>query len=387
MTSPELAPTPPLRVPFVVPHQTGTEIEAMLAALAGKRLAGDNAATRAAEAYLRREVGVSHALLTPSGTAALELAALLADLGPGDEVVMPSYTFSSTANAVVLRGATPVFVDVRADTLNIDAELIRPALTERTRAIFVVHYAGVPCDMDPILALARDHGLLVLEDAAQALHASYRGRPAGALGDLAAFSFHETKNVQCGEGGAFLCRDAALGHRAEIVREKGTNRAAFFRGEIDKYTWVDIGSSFLPSELNAAFLGAQLEQSREIMAERLAIWERYDAGLRPLRAGGDVRLPEIPSDVQHNAHIYHLRVGSLERRLKLMAELRAHGIQTTSHYVPLHSAQAGRRYGRHVGDMAVTDAASDGLIRLPLWCGLAEADVDYVIATLRAALA
>jgi dTDP-4-amino-4,6-dideoxygalactose transaminase len=382
----ESAATPPIRIPFVQPTLVGTELQALQAAVAQRRIAGDNAATRAAEAYLQATLQAARVLLTPSGTAALELAAILADLQPGDEVVMPSFTFSSTANAVVLRGAVPVFVDVRPDTLNIDAETIRPALSERTRAIFVVHYAGVPCDMDPILALAAERGLLVLEDAAQALHSAYRGRPAGALGDMAAFSFHETKNVHCGEGGAFACRSAELGKRAEIVREKGTNRAAFFRGEIDKYTWVDIGSSFLPNELGAAFLGAQLEASRQITEQRLALWDQYDAGFAPLRGSNQVRLPQIPEDCRHNAHIYHLRLASLEARTKLIADLRAAGVQATSHYVPLHSSPAGRRYGRAVGPMAVTDAAGDGLLRLPLWCGLTSGEVDAVIAAVRASL-
>jgi dTDP-4-amino-4,6-dideoxygalactose transaminase len=386
MPTSELATSPPIRIPFVRPTQTGAELAALQAALAHGRLAGDNAASRMAEAYLRGELGLDHVLLTPSGTAALELAAILADLKPGDEVVMPSFTFSSTANAVVLRGATPVFVDVREDTLNIDAALIAPALTERTRAIVVVHYAGVPCDMDPILALARDRGLIVIEDAAQALHATYRGRPAGALGDMAAFSFHETKNVQSGEGGAFACRAAELGKRAEIVREKGTNRAAFFRGEIDKYTWVDIGSSFLPNELGAAFLAVQLEASRAITEARLALWAQYDAGLADLGRSGVALTPQIPQDCGHNAHIYHLRLGSLDARTRLLAHLRARGVQATSHYVPLHSSPAGRRYGRTVGAMTATDRAGDTLLRLPLWSGLAPAQVDEVIGAVRSGL-
>ena len=300
---------------------------------------------------------------------------------------MPSFTFSSTANAVVLRGATPVFVDVRADTLNIDADLIRPALTERTRAIMVVHYAGVPCDMDPIMALAKTHGLIVIEDAAQALHARYRGRPAGALGDMAAFSFHETKNIHCGEGGVFVCDQQTWGERAEIIREKGTNRAAFFRGEIDKYTWVDVGSSFLPSELNAAFLGAQLERSLEITRLRLDLWDEYQASLGGLQEAGVALTPQIPQDCAHNAHIYHLRLPSAERRTAVLQAMRREGVQGVSHYVPLHSAPAGRRYGRWVGEMTNTDRAGEGLLRLPLGSEMKTEAVAQVIDVVRRAVA
>ncbi len=384
---PDTDPASPIRVPFVKPGQAGGEGEAMREAMAGRVLAGDNKATRAAEAILRRQVGVAHALLTPSGTAALELAAVLADLAAGDEVIMPSYTFSSTANAVVLRGATPVFVDVREDTINLDETLIRAAITDRTRAIMVVHYAGVPCAMDPIQALADERGLLVIEDAAQALLSTYRGRPAGALGDMAAFSFHETKNIHCGEGGAFTCNDATLGRRAEIVREKGTNRAAFFRGEIDKYTWMDVGSSFLPNELSAAFLKVQLEASQGITARRRRIWDRYDAAFGGGRLGNAVLTPSIPDDCEHNAHIYHLRTSSLDERLALMASLRSAGIQATSHYVPLHSSPAGKRYGRTASPMANTDRAGDCLLRLPLWSDMSDGDVEAVIAAVRSALA
>lgn len=355
----------------------------MREAMAGRVLAGDNAATRAAEAYLRRQIGVAHALLTPSGTAALELAAILADLEPGDEVIMPSYTFSSTANAVVLRGAVPVFIDVRQDTINIDETLIRAAVTDRTRAIMVVHYAGVPCAMDPIQAIADEFGLLVIEDAAQALLSSYKGRAAGALGDMAAFSFHETKNIHCGEGGAFTCNDPKLGRRAEIVREKGTNRAAFFRGEIDKYTWMDVGSSFLPNELTAAFLKVQLEASQAITDRRRSIWDRYDAALGGGRLGNEILTPSIPDDCEHNAHIYHLRTASLDGRMALMASLRAAGIQATSHYVPLHSSPAGKRYGRTASAMTNTDRAGDGLLRLPLWSDMSDSEVETVIAAVR----
>jgi dTDP-4-amino-4,6-dideoxygalactose transaminase len=382
----EASPYPPIRIPFVQPLQTGREMQALQEAVGLRRIAGDNGATRVAEAYLKAELGVGCALLTPSGTAALELAAMLANLGEGDEVIMPSYTFPSTANAVVLRGATPVFIDVRADTLNLDETLIRQAITDRTRAIMVVHYAGVPCAMDPINQIAADFGLTVIEDAAQALHARYRGRPAGALADMAAFSFHETKNVHCGEGGAFVCQEEALAHRAEIIREKGTDRAAFFRGEIDKYTWVDIGSSLLPNELSAAFLGVQLQASRAITAQRLALWDRYHAAFSGAGRGHDLLTPRIPDDCEHNAHIYHLRLASLERRSRLMADLRNAGIHATSHYVPLHSSKAGQRYGRAVGAMDNTDRAGDTLLRLPLWSEMSFAQVDEVIAAVQASL-
>lgn len=382
----EASPYPPIRIPFVKPGQAGGEVEAMQTAVAKRLLAGDNACTRVAEAYLRQLVGVKHALLTPSGTDALELAAILADLQPGDEVIMPSFTFASTANAVVLRGAVPVFVDVREDTLNIDEHLIETAITNRTRAIIVVHYAGVPCAMDPINALAKAHGLLVIEDAAQALCSTYRGHPAGSLADMAAFSFHETKNIHCGEGGAFTCNDGALGRRAEVVREKGTNRAAFFRGEIDKYTWMDVGSSFLPNELSAAFLGVQLDASATITARRMQIWNRYDQLLGGGCLGNSILAPAIPEDCEHNAHIYHLRTGSLDRRLAIMRRLRLAGIHATSHYVPLHSSPAGLKFGRSVGAMTHTDRAGDGLLRLPLWWEMTDELVDEVIAAVQSAV-
>lgn len=386
MVSSEIADTPAVSIPFVRPSVIGDELLALNAAVERRYLAGDNLASRSAEAYLREALPVRHVLLTPSGTAALELAALLAGLDAGDEVIMPSFTFSSTANAVVLRGAVPVFTDVRADTLNIDAELIRPAITERTRAIMVVHYAGVPCDMDPILALAKEFRLLVIEDAAQALHSRYRGRAAGALGDMAAFSFHETKNIHCGEGGAFTCQAGDLGRRAEIVREKGTNRSAFFRGEIDKYSWMDVGSSYLPSELNAAFLDAQLKHSVEITARRLEMWSEYDAAFSGQNTRGVMLTPTIPGDCEHNAHTYHLRLGSLERRLDFVRAMRGAGVQVASHYVPLHSAPAGRRYGRAVGQLTNTDQAGDSLIRLPLWDGMTAEQVSRVIDAVRGAI-
>lgn len=375
----------PFKIPFVKPVQVGNELEALREVLDRRHLAGDNQATREVESYLQAELGVRRALLTPSGTAALELAAILANLREGDEVIMPSYTFASTANAVVLRGALPVFIDVRRDTLNIDENLLPQAITDRTRAVMVVHYAGVPCAMEPINAIAKAHGLTVIEDAAQALHSRYRNRPAGALADMGAFSFHETKNVHSGEGGAFVCDEAALVHRAEIVREKGTNRAAFFRGEIDKYTWVDIGSSYLPSELGAAFLGVQLKASRAITAERLSLWRRYHEAFSNV-GDDELMTPHIPFDCEHNAHIYHLRLPTLARRTHVMQRLKAEGIHAVSHYVPLHSSPAGRRFGRVAGRMDNTDHAGDGLLRLPLWPGMTMAEVDDVVTAVQRAL-
>jgi len=361
---------PPISIPFTYPQQVGQEAAELAAAMASLRLSGDNAHTKRCQQLLQRKLGVLGALMTPSGTAALELAAILADLQPGDEVIMPSFTFSSTANAVALRGAVPVFVDIRPDTLNLDEERIAEAITPKTRAIYVVHYAGVPCEMDAINALASRHGLLVLEDAAQAFLSRYRGRPAGTLGDMAAFSFHETKNIQCGEGGAFVTNNPGLLARAEIVREKGTNRSAFFRGEVDKYTWVDIGSSLLPSELAAAFLSVQLDDSERLTSSRLEHWQAYHEGLRSLEDAGLLRRPIIPDHCQHNGHIYHVLLPSLEARTAFMKNLRLRGIQTTFHYVPLHSAPAGKKYGRSVGSLSVTSDIADRLVRLPLWSNM-----------------
>jgi dTDP-4-amino-4,6-dideoxygalactose transaminase len=371
---------PQIIIPFSRPQQVGSEIEELTSALAALRLSGDNAYTKRCHRFLQQKLEVSSALLTPSGTAALELAAILADLKPGDEVILPSFTFSSTANAVVLRGAVPVFVDIRADTLNLNEALLDDALSSRTRAIFVVHYAGVPCEMDAITDFARRHDLLVLEDAAQALLSRYRGRPAGKLGHMAAISFHETKNIQCGEGGAFVTDDRRLIERAEIIREKGTNRSAFFRGEVDKYTWVDLGSSLLPNELSAAFLSTQLESAEQLTADRLETWQRYHDAFAPLEAAGFLRRPTIPAHCEHNAHIYYLLLPDLQIRTAFMQHLRSVGIQSTFHYVPLHSAPAGRKYGRTSGELEVTSDISDRLVRLPLWVRMGDS-VDLVIDT------
>jgi dTDP-4-amino-4,6-dideoxygalactose transaminase len=371
-------------LPFNHPFLTGQEITHIAQACAEGVLAGDGRFTRACHAAIERQIGCGKALLTHSCTAALELGALLAGMGPGDEVIMPSYTFTSTANAFVLRGAVPVFVDIRADTLNLDEHLIEAALTPRTRAIVPVHYAGVGCEMDAILDIAARHGLMVIEDAAQAYGARYRGRPLGGLGHLGCLSFHETKNVVCGEGGALLVNDSSLLDRAEILREKGTNRSAFFRGEVDKYSWVDMGSSFLPNELTAAFLAAQLEQADVILRRRMAVWRQIHEGVAGLEARGWLRRPVIPAHCEHNAHMYPVILPSLPAREAVIRHMRGDGVNPVFHYVPLHSSPAGRRFGRAATPMPHTDAAADRLLRLPLWIGV---DVDRVLRSLAAACA
>ena len=357
-------------IPFNKPFMTGRELSLIAQAHANGHLSGDGEFTKRSHAWLEQRTGARRALLTHSCTAALEMSALLLDLKPGDEVIMPSYTFVSTANAFVLRGAVPVFVDVREDTLNLDERLVEAAITPRTRAICVVHYAGVACEMDAILDIAARHGLAVVEDAAQAIMSSYKDRPLGAIGDLGALSFHETKNIISGEGGALLCRDEQFAERSEILREKGTNRSRFFRGQVDKYTWVDVGSSFLPGEITAAFLCAQIEEADQITARRLAIWERYHQWAERHEQAGHLRRPIVPSYCQHNAHMYHILLPDLDSRTKFISEMREHGVQCVFHYIPLHSSSAGQQFGRIAGRMDVTNEISDRLVRLPLWLGL-----------------
>ncbi len=357
-------------IPFNKPTIVGPEFEYIRQALAAGHLAGDGVFTKRCHAALESMTRSRKALLTHSGTAALELAALLLDISPGDEVIMPSFTFVSTANAFVLRGAVPVFVDVRDDTLNLDETLVEAAITERTRAIVVVHYAGVSCEMDTLLDIATRHGLMLIEDAAQGVGSSYRGRALGAIGALGALSFHETKNIISGEGGALLVNDETLTLRAEIIREKGTNRAAFFRGQVDKYTWMDLGSSYLPSEIIAAFLFAQLEHVQSLTARRMLAWRRYHDVFAAFEERGLVRRPTVPDSCEHNAHMYYLRLPDLDARQDFIMRLRALGVASVFHYVPLHSAPAGLRYGRAHGDLPVTDAAGDQLVRLPLWPGI-----------------
>lgn len=367
-----------MNIPFNRPYLVGRELHNIAQAHAHGHLSGDGMFTRQCDAWLEQHIGARKAMLTHSCTAALEMAAILLDLQPGDEIIMPSFTFVSTANAFALRGAVPVFVDIRPDTLNIDETLIESAITAHTRAICVVHYAGVACEMDTIMDIATRHGLKVVEDAAQAIFSSYKGRPLGSIGDLAALSFHETKNVIAGEGGALLVNDPALIERAEIIREKGTNRSKYFRGLVDKYTWVDIGSSYLPSELVAAFLAAQLEQGDNLTAQRLAIWGRYHTWAEPLEARGLLQRPTIPAGCMHNAHMYYLLLDGLEQRSTFIDRMQAAGIGAVFHYVPLHSSPAGLRCARAHGSMKHSDHVSDCLVRLPLWIGL-EVHQDHVM--------
>jgi dTDP-4-amino-4,6-dideoxygalactose transaminase len=373
------------RVPFNRPHVTGREFEFIGQAIANQHLSGDGPFTRKCQDWLERRTGCRKALMTHSCTAALEMAAILSGVGPGDEVIMPSYTFVSTANAFVLRGAVPVFVDIRPDTLNIDERLIEGAITPKTKAIVVVHYAGVACEMGAIAELAARHGLLVIEDAAQGVMSEYNGKALGSLGHLAALSFHETKNVISGEGGALLINDDRFIERAEIVWEKGTNRRKFFRGQVDKYTWVDIGSSFLPGEVVCAFLWAQLLEADAITAARLGAWEKYHRLLVPQESGFDIRLPRVPAGCRHNAHMYYVLVSSLGLRARVLSELNRGGVNAVFHYVPLHSSPAGLRFGRSHGPLPVTDDLSSRLLRLPLWVGIDD-HVDGIVDLFRASL-
>lgn len=359
-------------IKFNRPYMTGRELWLISQAHANAHLSGDGMFTKQCHQWLEQQIGCRKALLTHSCTAALEMAALLLELQPGDEVIMPSFTFVSTANAFVLRGAVPVFVDIRADTLNIDEGLIEGAITAKTKAICVVHYAGVACEMDPILAIAEKCGIKVVEDAAQGIFSSYKGRQLGSMGAFGALSFHETKNIISGEGGALLVNDDAYVERAEIIREKGTNRSQFFRGQVDKYTWVDIGSSYLPGEIIAAFLAAQLEQGKEITNRRLSIWNRYHAWAESFEIRGFLRRPIVPAHCEHNAHMYYVLLPDLAQRTAFIEHLSRSGVGAVFHYIPLHSSPAGVRYGRTHGDMSVTDEAGERLVRLPLWLGLEE---------------
>jgi dTDP-4-amino-4,6-dideoxygalactose transaminase len=372
-----------LTIPFTRVHVTGKETEYMRQVIETSRLGGDGPFARRCEKWLERTVGCRRALLTHSGTGALEMAAILAGVEPGDEVILPSFTFASTANAFVLRGAVPVFVDIEPRTMNLDPACVERALSHRTRAIVAVHYAGVACDLPAILGMARGANAMVIEDAAQALLSTSDGHPLGSFGAMAALSFHETKNVTSGEGGCLLVNDASLIERAEVVREKGTNRTAFRRGAIDRYTWVDIGSSYLPNELTAAFLLAQLEQSGEITARRCAIWGHYHAALAPLEAEG---LLVRPATGPGNAHIYFVLLPDLETRTAVIATLRKKGIVAVFHYVPLHNSPAGLRYGRVAGRLTVTENISARLLRLPLWPDMTAEDVSAVTNSLASAL-
>jgi len=365
-------------VPFNWPYMTGKELYFIAEAHFNGKLAGDGPFTQRCHRWFEKSTGCGKALLTNSCTAALEMAALLLDIQEGDEIIMPSYTFVSTANAFVLRGGVPVFVDIREDTLNLDERLLEAAITQRTKAIVPVHYAGVGCEMDTIMAIAQQHRLRVIEDAAQGVMSLYKGKALGSIGDLGAYSFHETKNVISGEGGALLVNNPDMSVRAEIIREKGTDRSRFFRGEVDKYTWQEAGSSFLPGELAAAFLWAQLEEAESITARRLSLWQRYHAAFAPLEAAGRLRRPIVPTECQHNAHMYYLLLRSLEERTAFIKAMSDVGISCVFHYVPLHSAPKGRSAGRTAGNLAVTNSTAERLVRLPLWIGL-ERQQDVVI--------
>ncbi len=359
-------------IPFNKIYLTGNELKYIKQSHDEGNLSGDGTFTAKASAWLQRQTGTQKALITHSCTAALEMAAILANIQPGDEIIMPSYTFVSTANAFVLRGGVPVFVDIREDTLNIDEKLIEAAITPRTKAICPVHYAGVACEMDTIMAIAKKHNLLVIEDAAQGVMASYKGKSLGAIGHIGCYSFHETKNIISGEGGAILINDDQFALRAEIIREKGTNRSQFYRGQVDKYTWQDVGSSYLPSEDIAAFLYAQLEQAHYITKRRMDKWQIYHDALEDLEKKGDLRRPIIPTECQHNAHMYYILLDSLKQRTELILKFKAQDIHPVFHYIPLHSAPAGKKFARAHGDMNNTNNLSERLLRLPLWVGLAE---------------
>lgn len=375
----------PEPIPFNRPYMVGTEFGYIRRTHAERHLSGDGEFTARCHRWLEEKVGCHTALLTHSCTAALEMAALLIGVEPGDEVIMPSYTFVSTANAFALRGGVPVFVDVRPDTLNLDEKLVEQAVTARTKAIVPVHYAGIPCDMQPILEVAERHGLIVIEDAAQAILSRYRGRPAGSMGHLAAISFHETKNITSGEGGTLLINDARFAERAQIIREKGTNRTQFLAGEVDRYTWMDLGSSFLPSEITAAFLWAQMEAAEELTAARLRIWDRYHHELAKLEEDGLLQCPYVPDDCRGNAHMYYILLPARVPRGEFMARLAQHGVGTVSHYVPLHGSPAGKQLGRASGELPVTEDISSRIVRLPLWIGL-EQHQQRVVESLTAAL-
>jgi dTDP-4-amino-4,6-dideoxygalactose transaminase len=363
-----------MTTPFNKPFVTGNELDYIQDAIDKGHLSGNGSFTKRCQAWLEKTIGCQKALLTHSCTAALEMSAILANLQPGDEIIMPSYTFVSTANAFVLRRAIPVFVDIRPDTLNIDETKIEAAITPKTKAIVPVHYAGVGCEMDMIMNIAKSYQLLLIEDNAQGIGSTYKGQALGSFGNLSALSFHETKNLISGEGGALLVNDASLVERSEIIWEKGTNRSQFFRGQVDKYTWVDVGSSYLPSELISAFLWAQLEEKAMILTKRLSIWETYHQAFYELEKLEKVRRPIIPNYCQHNAHLYYLLLNSLQERTNLIQYLKSYNIQSVFHYVPLHSSPAGIKYGRVDGRMNNTNTISDRLLRLPLWINLDKTD-------------
>ncbi|MCI8581429.1 MAG: dTDP-4-amino-4,6-dideoxygalactose transaminase [Dorea sp.] len=365
-------------IKFNIPPCTGKENEYIAQAIASHKICGDGEFTKKCNEWIESHTRTSKALLTTSCTHATEMAALLCDIQPGDEVIMPSYTFVSTANAFVLNGATVVFVDIRPDTLNIDENLIEEAVTPKTKAIVPVHYAGVSCEMDKIMEIARQHNLKVIEDAAQGVMSEYKGRPLGTIGNFGCFSFHETKNYSMGEGGCLLIRDKEMIEKAEIIREKGTNRSKFFRGQVDKYTWVSAGSSYLPSELNAAYLFAQLEQAQTIFDDRMKSWTLYYELLSPLKEAGKISLPVVPDNCKHNAHMFYIKAADLKERTALIEYLRRQDIYSVFHYIPLHSAPAGKQYARFCGQDIYTTKESERLLRLPMYYGLKSEDVYFV---------
>ena len=370
-------------IDFNIAPFTGKELEYVKQAVDNHKICGDGQFTKKCNAWLEERFHAQKVLLTTSGSTALDMAALLCDIKPGDEVILPSYTFSSTANAFVLVGAKLVFVDIRPDTMNIDETKIEAAITKRTKVIVPVHYAGVACEMDTIMDIARRHNLKVVEDAAQGVMSYYKGRALGTIGDFGCYSFHETKNYSMGEGGALVINDSQYNEAAEILREKGTNRSKFFRGQVDKYTWVDFGDSYLPSDMNAAYLWAQLEIADAINENRLETWNAYDAAFRPLEEAGLLELPTIPEGCVHNAHMYYVKCRDLGQRSRFIAFMKGKGIWTVFHYIPLHSAPAGLKYGRFHGEDVYTTHESDRLVRLPMYYGLAKDDTEYIVASVK----
>lgn len=368
---------------FNVPPFTGKEMEYIKVAVENQKICGDGQFTKKCNEWIEERTGTKKCLLTTSCTHALEMSALLADIQPGDEVILPSFTFVSTADAFVLRGATVVFVDIRPDTMNIDETKIEAAITDKTKAICPVHYAGVACEMDTIMDIARRHNLIVVEDAAQGIMSTYKGKALGTIGDYGCFSFHETKNYSMGEGGALLIQNAAKTEDAEIIREKGTDRSRYFRGQVDKYTWVNYGSSYLPSDMNAGYLYAQLEMADEINNYRLAVWNRYYEGLKELKEAGKIELPTIPEGCVHNAHMFYIKAKDLTERTALISFLKENGILAVFHYIPLHSAPAGRKFGRFHGEDVYTTKESERLCRLPMYYGLTEEQTDYIISKVK----
>lgn len=368
---------------FNVPPFTGKETEYIMEAVRAQKICGDGQFTKKCNAWLEEKTGTKKALLTTSCTHATELAALLAGVKAGDEVIMPSYTFVSTADAFVLRGAVPVFVDIRPDTMNIDEKKMEAAITDKTVGIVPVHYAGVACEMDTIMDIAKRHNLWVIEDAAQGIMSTYKGKALGTFGEFGCFSFHETKNYSMGEGGAILIRDEKYIEDAEILREKGTDRSKFNRGQIDKYTWRNYGSSYLPSDMNAAYLWAQLEMAEEINNARLAVWEQYKKELTPLAETGKIELPTVPQHCVHNAHMFYIKAAEIEERTELEKFLKANGVWAVFHYVPLHSAPAGIKFGRFHGEDEYTTKESERLLRLPLYYGLKAEEVSYICEKVR----